>query len=280
MPVRRLLATGLVALAAIVAATAVAGTSTREPGPDLPQLEGVEFVVVCRFSHRAPDDPIVFPGRPEMSHDHTFFGSVSTDAFSTPDSLRQTPTSCLHAEDTAAYWAPTLIADNRAVTPVLATVYYRRRTVARVRPFPPGLQIVAGDQNATAPQSLGVVFWACGDEDGVARTSTVPACTAPRSLHLHVRFPDCWDGRRRDSVDHKQHMAYSARGACPSSHPVAVPSLSIVIRYPVAGGPEVELSSRGQLSGHADFVNSWNQRGLERRVAACLNALRACGAAL
>jgi Domain of unknown function (DUF1996) len=280
MPVRRLLATALVGLAALVAASAVAGTSLRSPGPDLPQLDGVEFVVVCRFSHRAPDDPIVFPGQPQLSHDHTFFGSVSTDAFSTPSSLRGTPTSCLHAEDSAAYWAPTLIAEKRAVTPVLATVYYRRRTVAKVRPFPPGLQIVAGDAYATSPQSQGVVFWSCDDGADAARSTTAPTCAAPRSLHLHVRFPDCWDGRRRDSADHKQHMAYSARGACPSTHPVAVPSLSIVIRYPVAGGPDVELSSRGQLTGHADFVNSWDQRALERRVATCLNALRLCGAAL
>jgi Domain of unknown function (DUF1996) len=279
MPVRRLLATALVALAALVAATAVAGTSTTSPGPDLPQLEGVEFVVLCRFSHRAPDDPIVFPGRPEMSHDHTFFGSVATDAFSTPASLRDAPTSCLHAEDTAAYWAPTLIADNRAVTPVLATVYYRRRTVAKVQPFPPGLQVVAGDQNATTPQSLRVVSWACSDGESAPRSAATPTC--PQAfLHLRVRFPDCWDGRRLDSADHKAHMAYSARGACPSTHPVAVPSLSIVIRYPVVGGPDVELSSRGQLSGHADFVNAWNQAALARRVATCLNALRACGAAL
>jgi Domain of unknown function (DUF1996) len=281
MPVRRLLATAFVALAAVVAATAVAGTSRKFPGPDLPQLDGVEFVVLCRFSHRAPDDPIVFPGRPEMSHDHTFFGSVETDAFSTPASLRETPTSCLHAEDTAAYWAPTLIVANKAVTPVIATVYYRRRTVAKVRAFPPGLQIVAGDANATAPQSLGVTFWNCGGQGGSAPTSTVPTCgNGPKTLHLHVRFPDCWDGRRLDSADHKQHMAYSARGACPSSHPVAVPSLTIVIQYPVSGGPDVELSSRGQLTGHADFVNAWNQRALERRVATCLNALRTCGSAL
>jgi Domain of unknown function (DUF1996) len=277
---RRLAGTALLALAAVVAATAVAGTSARTPGADLPQLEGVEFVVLCRFSHRAPDDPILLPGRPDMSHDHTFFGSVTTDAFSTPASLRATQTSCLHAEDAAAYWAPTLIVANRAVVPVLATVYYRRRTVAKVRPFPPGLEIVAGDQNATTPQSTRIVFWACGDEPGMARSSTAPTCPAPRNLHLHVRFPDCWDGRRLDSADHQRHMAYSARGACPGTHPVAVPSLSIAIRYPVAGGPGVELSSRGQLSGHADFVNAWNQPALARRVATCLNALRLCGAAL
>jgi Domain of unknown function (DUF1996) len=280
MPVRRLLAVAFVGVAAFVAASAVAGPSARAPGPDLRQLEGVEFVVLCRFSHRAPDDPIVFPRQPELSHDHTFFGSVETDAFSTPATLRETATSCLHAEDTAAYWAPTLIVANKAVIPVLATVYYRRRTVAKVRPFPAGLQMIAGDQNATTPQSLDVVSWACDDADDAPRSSTVPTCAAPKNLHLRVRFPDCWDGRRRDSADHKQHMAYSTRGACSSSHPVAVPALELVIRYPVAGGSDVELSSRGQITGHADFVNSWDQRGLERRVATCLNALRLCGAAL
>ena len=280
MPVRRLLATAIALLVAVVTAVAVAGPAPRSPGPDLRELEGVEFIVVCRFSHRAPDDPIVFPGQPDMSHDHSFFGSVSTDAFSTPSSLRQSATSCLQAEDTAAYWAPTLIAANRAVTPVIATVYYSRRTLARVRPFPPGLQVIAGNQDATSPQSQGVTYWDCGRTGGVPPSSRIPTCgTGAKSLHLNVRFPDCWDGRRLDTPDHKRHMAYSSGGACPSSYPVAVPSLSLVIQYPISGGSDVELSSRGQISAHADFVNSWNQRALERRVAACLNALRVCGAA-
>lgn len=28
-------------------------------------------------------------------------------------------------------------------------------------------------------------------------------------LELHVTFPDCWDGVRLDSPDHRSHMAYS-----------------------------------------------------------------------
>jgi hypothetical protein len=35
----------------------------------------------------------------------------------------------------------------------------------------------------------------------------------------------------------------------------------------------------GQYSGHADFVNSWQQDGLQRLVDDCLNALRLCGPA-
>jgi hypothetical protein len=33
----------------------------------------------------------------------------------------------------------------------------------------------------------------------------------------------------------------------------------------------------GQFSGHADFVNAWQQAELKRLVDYCLNALRVCG---
>ena len=75
---------------------------------------------------------------PGMSHDHSFFGNVTTNAFSTLTSLRKGATSCQRPEDTASYWAPTLLLNNKRVTPVEADVYYRRSTLARVKPFRPG----------------------------------------------------------------------------------------------------------------------------------------------
>lgn len=273
----------IVLVAALVVAAPVAVSLAASPGDvtstDLRRLEPVNFLTVCKFSHRKADDPIVFPGRPGLSHGHTFVGNESTDAFSTPKSLRAASTTCDRAEDTAAYWAPTLLVDNQPVTPVEATVYYRRRTIQRVRAFPQGLEMVAGDSHSMAPQSLRVTWWDCGDRAGVAPSSTVPTCPDARgsSLRLHVRFPDCWNGRQLDSPDHKSHMAYSSRGRCDALHAVAVPSLSITMQYPVAGGVGVELSSMGQFSGHADFVNAWQQGELERLVDYCLNALRICG---
>jgi hypothetical protein len=77
-----------------------------------------------------------------------------------------------------------------------------------------------------------------------------------------------------DSADHKSHMAYPTAGACPSSHPVAVPGLTLVIAYPMTGGPNAELSSGGQLSGHADFVNAWDQETLSALVDRYLNRIR------
>ena len=93
----------------------------------------------------------------------------------------------------------------------------------------------------------------------------------PTSLELHVDFPDCWDGRHLDVPDHHSHMAYSRDYVCPRSHPVKVPLIRMTIRYPISAGDGVALASGGVFSGHADFLNAWDQRALERLVDACFH---------
>jgi len=94
-------------------------------------LRGVNFLESCRFSHRAPDDPIVFFGKPGASHDHTFVGNRTTNARSTFGSLRSGTTSCTRADDTAAYWMPTLYEGTTPVLPAAATIYYPRDVLGR-----------------------------------------------------------------------------------------------------------------------------------------------------
>ncbi len=269
-------------VAAAVASVAAASPSGGGRGDTalLRQLAGVNFISSCRFSHRAMDDPIVYPGQPGKSHDHSFVGNRSTSAFSTLDSLLAAATTCQRVADTAAYWMPTLIVNGSAVAPQGATIYYRRRTIDNVRPFPSGLKMIAGDSHATSAQSLAVTYWNCGAETGIPPSSTVPTCPDARgsSLRLHVNFMDCWDGANLDSADHKSHMAYSMRGRCDAAHPVAVPRITLIYRYPVTGAGTVELSSGGQFSAHADFFNAWQQGRLTGLVNSCLNALRHCGA--
>jgi Domain of unknown function (DUF1996) len=279
MSLGRVLALFIAGLIAVVVTATLAAIGTAgPPADDVQALDGVEFVVTCRFSHRAPDDPIVFPGQPGLSHGHTCCGNVSTDAYSTAASLRAAATTCDHADDRAAYWAPTLLVDDRSVAPVEAKIYYRRETLAPVRPFPANLGMIGGDSKATSPQSLRITSWDCGDHGGVAPSSTVPTCPDDRSkaLRLSVRFPECWDGKNLDSPDHHSHMAYSAAGVCPRTRPVALPSITLSIQYPVTGAGRVELASRGQFSGHADYVNTWRQESLARLVQYCLNAVRSC----
>jgi hypothetical protein len=235
------------------------------------------FAVACGFSHRNEDDPIVFPRQPGRSHDHTYFGARSTDAFSTPASLREDGrTTCRIRADTAAYWAPTLFVGGRAVEPLALVAFYVRRTQDEVDPFPAGLKVVAGDANARAPQSTRVTFWSCAVR-GAERSSSIPTCpgTVRGGLRLHVNFPNCWDGERLDSANHKSHMAYSTEGECPSTHRVEVPALSLVIYYGVSGGGlRSELASVGHYSGHADFVNAWHQPTLAALVDRYLNRSR------
>ena len=242
-------------------------------------VPGVNFVSECKFVHFLPDDPIVYPGQPGKSHDHTFVGNISTDASSTLASLQAAGTTCQRPNDTAAYWMPTLIVDGQPVKPLGATIYYRRDTRARVHAFPSGLEMIAGDSKATTPQSLKITFWNCGVLGDTAPSITPPACPAGRGqeLRLHVNFPSCWDGKNLDSADHKSHMAYPTGRACPADHPVAVPAISLIYRYPISGDHDFALSSGGVYSAHADFFNAWNQNVLRTLVNVCLNGLRHCG---
>ena len=266
-----------VAGAAGAFAFGVSATPTRAASPP---LSGVSFISVCGFSHMAFDDPIVYPGRPGLSHNHTFVGNTSTDASSTVATLRASGTTCRRHGDTAAYWAPTLRVQVTPQTPVGAEIYYRRLTDAKLKPFPPGLRMIAGNSMAAAPQSILVTYWDCGNFSDVPRASAVPPCPAGSTLRLRVNFPDCWDGKHLDSANHQSHMAYSAGGRCPRRHPVAVPALSIFYRYTMptdANLTDIYLASGGQYSGHADFINSWNQAALKKLVNTCLNRYRHCG---
>ena len=275
----------VIALAGLVVVGVASAALAKPPARDLrgdvarADLRGVNFVETCRFSHQGPDDPIVFPGKPGASHQHTFVGNRTTDAFSIFGSLRSARTTCARAADTAAYWVPALYQGAAVVLPRAATIYYRRSTTSPVMPFPNGLRMIAGDAAATSPQGMRVTFWSCGALSGVSPSADVPTCPQVRgsSLRLHVRFPSCWDGRRLDSADHKSHLAYAVRGSCPSTHPVAVPAIAQINRYPTLGGEGFTLASGGELSAHADFFNAWRQGALKRLVEGCLNALVHCG---
>ncbi|MGH2829410.1 MAG: DUF1996 domain-containing protein, partial [Actinomycetota bacterium] len=257
MRVRRICTIGALALTMLASGAVVAEGSPRAGTGPVPASGNANFVSACRFSHRAPDDPIVFPGQPGASHSHDFFANTTTDANSTLVSLLAGDTTCNRSEDTAAYWVPTLSRDGVAVRPIMVNAYYTPRGKKAMAPFPAGLRIIAGDSRATSPQPLMITSWSCGPNGGVRDQSSPPQCTARNFLRMHVRFPDCWDGTNLDSADHRSHMAYSRRGACPSSHRVGVPSLRLNVVYPILGGPGLSLASGGVYSGHADFFNAW-----------------------
>ena len=98
-------------------------------------------------------------------------------------------------------------------------------------------------------------------------TETIPALA--HGLHRALDT-----GRVVYVSNHKSHLAYSTDGVCPSTHPVEVPALTLQVYYGVAGGANAELASGGDFSGHADFMNAWNQPTLERLIQRYLNRSR------
>ncbi|MCZ7527993.1 MAG: DUF1996 domain-containing protein [Acidimicrobiia bacterium] len=247
--------------------------------PSTALADEVGFAVRCDVSHRAPDDPIVHFGHDGASHDHTFFGNVSTDAGSTAASLLAAATTCAVDGDRSAYWAPTLIDGDRPVEATHVDAYYLTggKDPATIGPFPTGLAMVSGDAFATREQSPTVVTWGCGDRSGRAESRTVPACPEGSTLHLRVRFPDCWDGEHLDSPSHRTHVAWPAGAGCPTSHPVSLPRLVLDVVYPIEGGRNVSLTSGSALTGHADVLAAWEPEVLTELVETCLRAGRVCG---
>jgi hypothetical protein len=273
---RSLLSVGVVA-ALLIGASSPAGADDY--------VSHHEFQVNCTVTQHRPDDPIVFPGQPGASHNHTFVGNTTTDAYSTLDSLRAAgayATSCRNPDDLSAYWWPSMYKGDQLVVQTWhQTIYYKSGVLdySTVRPFPPGLRYVVGDHHATQDEfrtSPGTVEgWECGNG---AHNYDFPAnCPSGSQLNIRYQAPSCWDGANLDSPNHKSHMAYPSGGVCPASHPRPVPMLEFKIAFPVDGDMStVRLSSGRGYSWHYDFFNAWDPETLAALVSHCINGGLQC----
>lgn len=126
-----------------------------------------------------------------------------------------------------------------------------------------------------------VVYWDCnGGGDRTDRPNPVD-CGSTGQPQAHIRFPECWDGTRLDSPDHKSHMAYAVSKdgviACPATHPVPVPKMTFVLEWPVHDGRTIRFSSGPYYTLHGDFFNAWEQGMLTELVNQCIRAGVNCG---
>ncbi|WP_211268988.1 DUF1996 domain-containing protein [Saccharothrix syringae] len=268
---------------ALVTVPGSAAPAPQEVGANVVRV--AEFLADCPYSHRLPDDPIVAPNLPGASHMHSFFGNRTTNARTTVQSLLAGTSNCNPGVDLSSYWVPTLYVNNQPVEPTGTTFYYlgegvREDITARIQPFPLGLRIVAGNAKATGvndPSSN--ARWSCLHAGQVAPSKDFVTCPSGTMLESYLDFPQCWNGRDLDSADHKSHMSYPVGGACPSTHPVPVPKLRQVLRYPVSGNPAgFRLASGPGYTMHGDFFNAWPEAELARRVRDCINPIIKCGA--
>ena len=179
---------------------------------------------------------------------------------------------------------PAVYSGSTLLTPMRGNFYYRSRTHpgTAVRPFPPGLKVIAGNAMATGPQSTRILYWDC-DKGGSDKNLDHPVDCGSGFVSANIRFPDCWNGLNIDSADHKRHMAYSidpdgdGRHSCPRTHPVPVPRLTYSLVFPIHDGTRVKLSNGPHYTMHADFFNAWEQAKLADLVGDCIHAQIDCG---
>jgi hypothetical protein len=273
-------------------------------------------------------DPIIDPGSTTTAHYHDFFGATGLDENSTPASLQAAgpgATSCTTATDTAAYWAPTLLlhaGETQTYSPAgmpcstqpdgtqvchytNLRAYYGLQGASRaaLTVIPAGEEAVGGSHDATGPQPVGNIAWACG---GSSPFEQYPYdCTHWIStsgnadqdgIVLRVIFPRCWDGTGTTPAD----FAYPAGNVlgpkcvapfsrvlpllnvrfhtgivtpCPGAVCPAGSQVAPAFGFEAAGGTEMPW-----YQAHGDFLDGWQagDGGLTDLLTDCLKLALPC----
>jgi hypothetical protein len=258
-------------------------TATPPPPLTSPAMAIGIMVEACRYSHSSNADPILMPGMAGMSMLHDFFGNTTTSAASTAASLRGGPTTCANSADGSAYWTPALYDDGAVVIPVRASLYWIAPRTSNVLTTPSGLQLIAGNEHATAPQSEAVVNWSCvvpGHPVPISH-GAMPVPCAQGLEKVAITFPNCWDGHTLSGAS-QTNAVYAVAGRCPAGFPVMIPQLVVHVLYHVRDTNITLSSAPGQTASaataHADFINGWNQATLSRIVAECITVHQHCNA--
>lgn len=221
----------------------------------------------CTFHSRLQDDFIVFPGRPGASHYHDFFGAKAIDGNATLVEMYNSESSCDPTFDHSAYWMPTLINNDKYITPDRFTVYYHTFDYF--------------DSVETIPQGLKIITlkykWTCqgGTPKFNQLSHPIPDC-GDKKLEVLYNFPECWDGVNLDSDNHRSHMEFSKANKCPESHPHLLPRVQLKVTWPISGEGKTYLSSGSGTTAHADFVMGFDPEAFLLRVNECSRKNKKC----
>lgn len=256
-----------------------AGDTWLTPGA----RRGRSFRVNCDYVRSAVINPILFPGQNPAGHDHQFFGGLTINESTTPASLvaanaDRESTSCRQTADGSVYWQDALVNIDDPANPVTLLpdemrVRYSAPRGQRVRAFPAGFTMIAGDRTATTLQAN--AGWRCEyDAPGTALQAAPPVCDLDEAIVGVVRFPNCWDGTTLTSATLPQpHVAFRTGSTCPTTHPVVLPELVEEVFWPSDGQAHTyKISGADTTTGiHAAFINGWDQRALRNQVRRWLN---------
>jgi len=256
----------------------------------------------CFASHYNYDDAIVSPGRPKTAHHHLYFGNTLTDSSSNFESLSQTGDSTCAGNqlNRSAYWIPALYdSAGYARIPQYALFYYKSGALhgKEINVLPDDLKIVAGNAKAKNTSENRTNYqWNCGFPGNYAEVKphsegkVIPDCPAGDALTLSLKFPQCWDGKNLDSINHMDHMAYPIYSGdsanCPKTHPVAIPEITYNIYWNnsdqrtkgwyLSSDKHAGLDVKGGTTTHGDWFGAWHPDILEAFVKECNNKDHDC----
>ena len=249
--------------------------------------------------HRNPDNFIVAPGvNNGAHHTHDYVGNLSTNGFSTDNSLAAAGTTCKQKADQSAYYWPVLRYQSRAgadanqpgggkdgnigriLQPSTVTLQFRGNAKSKVRSMPRFLRVITGDAKAlTNGPANAKAAWTCTGFEN--RTTTkYPICPRGSKVERILDFASCWDGKNTDSANHRAHIVFpKADGSC-WNKTVAVPQLRMTLTYDVPPNSMIAVDTfpeqkHNPITDHADFENVMSDQ-LMGQVVNCLNSGRQC----
>lgn len=97
--------------------------------------------------------------------------------------------------------------------------------------FPAGLTMMAGNPALRTSDPAAKTGLTCHENPSLPH----PFC--PDALTGFVNFQSCWNGHDLVTADNS-HVAYPANDACPSTHPIELPSIYLEVVYKVNVVPE------------------------------------------
>jgi hypothetical protein len=241
---------------------------------------------------------MVAPGKVNGArHIHDYVGNLSTNAFSSDESLAIAGTSCTNRDKSTYFWP---VLRNTAVKgidanahgggldgnvgeilrPLRVQLQFRGNPTAQVTAMPINLALMTGDAKAaTTGGARAHAAWTCtGFEDRA--TTKYPLCPLGRQLVRILDFPSCWDGKNLDSANHQIHVVFPQRDGSCSAGKVVLPQLRIILTFdrPVGSGFAVDGfpdQQHNPITDHADFMNLMPPVLMAQAVD-CINTGRTC----
>ncbi|NJC04507.1 hypothetical protein GGQ97_000300 [Sphingomonas kaistensis] len=268
------------------------------------------------------------PRGTKSNHLHQFFGNTRVYSDSTYASLRaEGGSTCNEVGDPfapgalalnrSAYWQPAMLnGKGSVVRPDWVSIYYKRRPatdpivsdpsnpryMGQAVDLPNGLRFIFGRDmldlskpstggfrfNCTLPSGQQTEFDSLGK--AIAACPLRPdASGRMASVTTEGEAPACWDGKRLDSPNHRDHVAYPSYGTwgylkCPATHPYVIPFFTMKANFTLdADALKWSLSSDAMAPGqpvgstyHADFFMAWDPITHRMFHDHCINKLLSC----